>query len=219
MLGPLIGILRKTGTLYSDNAEALAGGRLHHHPTLQTVNHSRAQFFQSAHLGGNVVGLDVYVHAAFVLHPLDLHDGLIERGLEHSVIAPASRVNWVYRPTQRFSPEVGGRVDVRGLAVNQHGAEPGVVHKCSVPCVGAKLGHAPRNSSDMYRVPAIGLLQYAVISTNPMERYRACAWVMVGSVSRSILPYPARRASFISERVSKRARPAPRPNGRTYRRF
>ena len=38
-LVPPVGILRETGTLYPYDAEALAGGRLHHHPALQVVHH------------------------------------------------------------------------------------------------------------------------------------------------------------------------------------
>ncbi len=38
-LVPPVGILRETGTLYPYDAEALAGGRLHHHPALEVVHH------------------------------------------------------------------------------------------------------------------------------------------------------------------------------------
>ena len=38
-LVPPVGILRETGTLHPYDAEALAGGRLHHHPALQAVHH------------------------------------------------------------------------------------------------------------------------------------------------------------------------------------
>jgi hypothetical protein len=36
-LVPAVGVLRETGTLYPNDTEALAGGRLHHHPALQAV--------------------------------------------------------------------------------------------------------------------------------------------------------------------------------------
>jgi hypothetical protein len=41
--GPAIGILREPGTLYPYDAEALAGRRLHDHPTLEAVYYLCAQ--------------------------------------------------------------------------------------------------------------------------------------------------------------------------------
>src|SRR4029077_7330720 len=61
---PAVGVLGKARTLRPHHAEPLAGGRLHHHPALQGSDHSGAVLFQPAHLRGNVVGLDVDVHAA-----------------------------------------------------------------------------------------------------------------------------------------------------------
>ena len=54
---------RETGTLHPYEAEALAGGRLHHQPALQAVHHLGAEFLQARHFGRDVVGLDVYVDA------------------------------------------------------------------------------------------------------------------------------------------------------------
>src|SRR5258708_10419741 len=125
MLIPLVGILRKSGTLNSHDTEALTGGRLHHHPALQAVHDSGTQLFKAAHLGGDVVGLDVDVDAALVLHALNLHDGLVGRGFQHEVVAPASRVLAVYRAAQCLAPEAGGLIKVTGPAVDQHGAEAG----------------------------------------------------------------------------------------------
>src|SRR5258708_38378501 len=102
------GILRKSGTLNSHHTEPLAGGRLHHDPTLQAVHDSGAQLFKAAHLGGNVVGLDVDMYAALVLHAPNLHDGLIGRGFQHAGVAPASRVLGVYRAPQGLAPAAGG---------------------------------------------------------------------------------------------------------------
>src|ERR1700752_41802 len=125
---PAVGVLRKTGTLYSYDAEALAGGRLHHHPALQAIHHLGAQLPQSRHFGRDVVGFDVYMDAALMVHALDLHDWLIGRGLQHAIIAAATRMGMVHGPTQRLAPEAGGLVDIGGLAVDQHGAEAGMVH-------------------------------------------------------------------------------------------
>src|SRR5262249_59336964 len=73
---PAVGVLREARALYPHNAEALAGRRLHDDPALRTIHHRGAQPFEAVHLGGNVVGLDVYVHAALVLDALDLDDRL-----------------------------------------------------------------------------------------------------------------------------------------------
>ena len=64
---PAVGVLREPRALYPHYAEALAGRRLHDDPALGAIHHRRAQPFEASHLGGNVVGLDVYVHAALVL--------------------------------------------------------------------------------------------------------------------------------------------------------
>jgi hypothetical protein len=72
---PAVGVLREARALYPHNAEALAGRRLHDDPALGAIHHRRAQPLEASHLGGNVVGLDVYVHPALVLDALDLTIG------------------------------------------------------------------------------------------------------------------------------------------------
>jgi hypothetical protein len=111
-LAPTIGVFRETGTLNPYHAEALARGRLHHDPTLQTVDYRGAEFLEAAYLSFDVVALDVYVNAALVVHALDLHERLIRRGLEHTVIAARARVLGIYRSTERFRPEASRFVDV-----------------------------------------------------------------------------------------------------------
>src|SRR3990170_6095126 len=76
----------------------------------------------------HVVGLDVEVDPALVLHPLDLHDRLVGRGLQHPVVAARARMAGVDRSAQRLGPESRRGVDVVGLAVDQHGAKTGMVH-------------------------------------------------------------------------------------------
>src|SRR6185295_11991504 len=84
-LVPALGVLRKTGALHSDYAEALAGGRLHHHPALEAVHDLGAEFRQTCDFRRNIVGLNVDVDAALVIDALDLHDGLIGWRFEHQV--------------------------------------------------------------------------------------------------------------------------------------
>jgi hypothetical protein len=56
-----------------------------------------------AHLRGDVVGLDIDVHAALVLDALDLHDRLVRRRFQHAVVAPRARVVGVDSATQRLA--------------------------------------------------------------------------------------------------------------------
>lgn len=128
-LGPAVGVLREPRALHADGAEPLARGRLNHHPAVQAVHHHRAQLLQAHHLGRNVIGLDVDVDAALLLHVLDLHDGLVWWRRQHAVVAAAGRMLQVHRAAQRLAPEPG--VHVGSPAVDQHGAEAGVVYpKC-----------------------------------------------------------------------------------------
>src|ERR1700722_7774561 len=117
---PAIGILRETGALHPDDAEALTCRRLHHHPAFETFHHLGAQLRQARHFGGNIVGLDVYVDAAFVVDALDFHDGLVGRGLQHAVVSAAARMIEIHGATQSLAPEAGGAVDIGGPAVDQY---------------------------------------------------------------------------------------------------
>ena len=111
-LVPAIGVLREAGTLHPYDAEALAGGRLHHHPALQAIHHLGAQLLKARHFGRDVVGLDVQVDATFVFHTLDLHDRLIGRGLQHAIVAAAARMVWIHSAAQCLAPEARGLIHV-----------------------------------------------------------------------------------------------------------
>src|SRR5258708_4472416 len=105
---PIIGVLRESGTLDSHDAEALAGGCLQHYPTLQSIHHLRAELLEARDLSRDVVGFNIDVHPTFVLHALDLYDGLVRRCLQHAVVAAGARGIRVYRAAQCPAPEVGG---------------------------------------------------------------------------------------------------------------
>jgi hypothetical protein len=105
LLLPPVGVLRKSGALNPYDAEPLTGRRLHHHPALQAVHHLGAQLLQAHHFGRDVIGLDVYVDPALVVHALDLHDRLIRWGLQHEVIAATARMLGINGATQRLAPE------------------------------------------------------------------------------------------------------------------
>src|SRR5262245_41188362 len=63
-----------------------------------------------------------------MVHALDLHNGLVGRGLEHPVVATGPRVFGIYRSAQRPCPEISSLVHVGGIAVDQQGTETGMVH-------------------------------------------------------------------------------------------
>src|ERR1700734_3885187 len=83
---PAIGIFGETGTLYANDAEALAGWGLHHDPALKAFDYRGAQPRQARDFGSNIVALDINVNAALVVHSLDLHNRLVGRDLQHTVI-------------------------------------------------------------------------------------------------------------------------------------
>lgn len=111
-----------------DDAEALAGRRLHHHPAIEPARDLGAQLLEARDLGGDVVGLDVDVDAALMLDALNLHDRLVGRRLEHAVGAAAHRMRAVDGTAQGFRPKARRRVHIGDLAIDQHGAKARVVH-------------------------------------------------------------------------------------------
>src|SRR6185437_14717658 len=133
---PGVGVLGIARPLHPHYAEPLTGGRLHHDPTLQALDDRGAELLEAPDFRGNVVGLDVEVDATFVLHALDLHDGLVRRRLQHPIVTAAARVLGVDRPAERLRPEARSRVDIGGIAVDQDRAKAGVMHakrSCSWP--------------------------------------------------------------------------------------
>src|SRR5262249_41543944 len=124
ILSPTVGVLREPGSLDPHDAEALPGRCLHDYPSLESLDYGRAQLRQARHFG-----LDVEVDPALVIDALDLHDGLIGRSMQHDVIAACARVVAIHGTTQRASPELGRLFQIGGLAVNEHGAKAGLVHR------------------------------------------------------------------------------------------
>src|SRR5690348_7183336 len=127
---PPIRILGKPRPLHAHYAEALAGGSLHHYPTVQALENRRAEFLQPPDFGLDVVGFDVEMHAAFVLHALQLHHRFVGRRRELPVFVAAARMVHVHWPPQSGGPETGRLVNVGDVAINLHRAQAGVVHQC-----------------------------------------------------------------------------------------
>ena len=127
-LVPTIGVLREAGTLHAHDAEALAGWRFHDNPSFQSVDYLRTQFRQARHFGRNIIGFNVDVYAAFMVHALDFHDGLIGRRLQHPISIAAARMLEVHRTTQRIAPEFRSFIDIRRTAIDQHGAQARMMH-------------------------------------------------------------------------------------------
>jgi hypothetical protein len=115
--------------LNPNDAKALPGRSLHHHPALQAIDNFCSQRFQADNLGRDIVGFNVDMDATLMLDALDLDDGFILRRLQHAVVSARSRVSEIDCTTQRIGPEPGGLIDIRCVAVNQKCAEAGVVHE------------------------------------------------------------------------------------------
>src|SRR6202034_3342616 len=65
---PGVGALGEAGALGAHYAEALPGRGLHHYPGRHRRDALRTELLEAAHLGLDVVGFDVEVHAALVCH-------------------------------------------------------------------------------------------------------------------------------------------------------
>src|SRR5262249_60700319 len=83
---PAVGVLREARALYPHNAEALAGRRLHDDPALGPIHHRRAQPFEAAHLGGDVVGLRCQLHTTLVADAVGLDDRLVLLAVQAAVV-------------------------------------------------------------------------------------------------------------------------------------
>lgn len=125
---PAICILGKSWALHAYDAESLPGRGLHYHPTLQAANDTGTQSFQAGYFSRDVICFDVDVNPAFVLDALNLHNGLLGRRLQHTVVAACTRVIRIYCTAQCLSPKARGLIDIRCIAINQQRAKPGVVH-------------------------------------------------------------------------------------------
>lgn len=118
--------------MYSYDAEALSGWRLHHHPPLQAIDNLRAQRLKACDFSGYVVALNIDVNATFMLDALDLDNGFVEGSLQHVVLSASAGVTWIQGTTQRPAPEVSSFLYRGVLAVDENGAEAGTVHNSAL---------------------------------------------------------------------------------------
>jgi hypothetical protein len=87
-----------------------------------------AQTFQTHHLGLQIVGLDVQVHAAGVIHLLQQDERLVRSGLQRGVFTVAVLIgvgNWF---AEGLAPESDGFGQIIDVAVDHDGAESAVMH-------------------------------------------------------------------------------------------
>jgi hypothetical protein len=63
-----------------------------------------------------------------MLHLLDLHDRFVRRRRKHSVVAVAPCMIEIHRTAERLGPKARGSIDVRDIAIDQHGAQAGMMH-------------------------------------------------------------------------------------------
>jgi hypothetical protein len=103
--------------LRPDNAEALAGWRFHYDPPPDIGDAFCAQLFQSRRFGLQVVCLDVYMDAAFVIYFLNLDMHVFGPGFQSDVFR-FSRVFPVFHlEPKRLAPELSREFQVLGSAV------------------------------------------------------------------------------------------------------
>src|SRR3569832_1509024 len=119
---------RNPGALCPHDADPLTAWRTHHDPTLHARVDRGSQLFEAGDFSGNIVGLDVDVYAAFMVHALDLHADLVFGRLEHHVIATRAGMIGIDGTPQRLCPEACGRLDIFGVAVDQYSVDARAVH-------------------------------------------------------------------------------------------
>src|SRR6202034_2840450 len=133
---PLSSVFRPIRALYTNDAETLSRRRAHDYPALLAFVHLGTQFFEPCNFRRNIVGLDIDVHAAFVVHALNLHTEFVGRRIQHAVIAPASRMLHIDRTTQRRRPKLRGGVDIIGLAIDQQPIDARAMHAVHIRMCG-----------------------------------------------------------------------------------
>ena len=89
----------------------------------------RAEHLETAHLGVDVVGFDVNVHAARVVDPLHQNVRLVCRHLQTPILGGIGQIfRRVHGCTQHRAPERGVARDVESLTVDHDCAKAAVVH-------------------------------------------------------------------------------------------
>jgi hypothetical protein len=106
----------------------------HHVCTCATRRAPRAEGFQAPDLSLDVVGLDVKVHAARVIHRLHL-DVRLARAVDETHVLPALLARQrAGLHAERVAPEIRRRREVVRAAVDDEAAESALVHR-SGSCV------------------------------------------------------------------------------------
>jgi hypothetical protein len=114
--------------LLAEHAEAVPRRRFHDPPALDERDALRTERFEALHLGFDVVGLDVEVHAAFVRDFLDHHDRLVFGGLDLGVAVLAVEIDVCDLAADRRAPELRGGFEIFGISVDDDRAESAVIH-------------------------------------------------------------------------------------------
>ena len=121
---PDVGVVAQGAALGADDAEAMAGGRLHDPPGADLAQALGAEGLEARDLGGDVVGLDVQVDPARVIDALDEDDGLVGAVGEGGVVA----LGLYDGAPQRGAPEGSGGVEVAHLAIDPERTQTALVH-------------------------------------------------------------------------------------------
>src|SRR5262249_48955278 len=125
---PLVRLGGEVGALVADDAEALAGRCLHHPPRADLLQPLGAERLEPAHLGLDVVGLDVQVHAAGVVDLLHLDMQVVRFCLQQRIAGVLRALRGPSRQAERPAPELGRGLSVARLAIADETRQPAAMH-------------------------------------------------------------------------------------------
>src|SRR6185295_15702748 len=123
-----IRVLCEVAVLGPHDAETLARRRLHDDPALYALQALRTQRLEALHFGLDIVGLDVEVHAALVVHRLHLDVHALIRHLQFHVLVAFLARQDLGGKAKRTGPEMRRRLEVVRAAVDDESREPALVH-------------------------------------------------------------------------------------------
>src|SRR5579872_6504843 len=125
---PPIRLLGELRTLCPHDAEALPGGRFHHPPALDLGDPLGAQLLQPRDLGIDIVGLDVEMDPARMVHLLDLDIEFVGAGVENGVVLVLGVGRRPDLQAQSLAPETRGGFQILGPAIDDESAELAAMH-------------------------------------------------------------------------------------------
>src|SRR5690606_8197654 len=113
---------------HAHHAKALPGRRLHDPPRVDLLHAPRAQAFQTAHLGLDVVRFYVQVQSTLMGDLLHFDVDLVLRRHQLTVRRTRLLFDRLERVAERIAPEARGAFQVLGLAIDDETGETTAMH-------------------------------------------------------------------------------------------